>query len=205
VDAVPDSLLARLREAPLRAPETLALAAVERHAPAAAAWAEEQAPLTGAPVAQEAVRRHVRLARAGGAATGAAGFVGVLPDLVGSAWLQSRMVLRIPAAFGFDPRHRMRPAELLVLWELYDDVDAARRALDGDGTSMAVAAVGRRLSRGGRDEQLVAVLARTVGRRLANRLGGRVVPGLGALVASSQNATEMRELGERALAFYGGA
>src|SRR5687767_2485459 len=39
---VPDSLWDRLRADPVRAPEHVALAASEKHAPAAAAWAAEK-------------------------------------------------------------------------------------------------------------------------------------------------------------------
>lgn len=201
MDPLADNLLARLRANPLRAPETLALAAARRHAPAAASWVAEHAPQSGRPLAERAVRHHARLARAGGAATGAAGFAGVVPDLAATAWLQSRLVLHVAAAFDFDPHHDMRPAELLVLWELYEDPEEAAAALGHEGTSIALKAIARGSSR---DEQLVAVLARMAGKRFANRIGGRVVPGLGALVASTQNAAEMRDLGARAIAFYGG-
>lgn len=196
-----ESLLARLRAHPLRAPETLAVAAARHHAPAAASWAAEHGADGGVALAGRAVRHHSRLARAGGAATGAAGFAGIVPDLVATAWLQSRLVLHVAAAFGFDPADRMRPAELLVLWELYERPEEAAAALDHDGTSIALKALGRV---GNRDEQLVAVLARMAGKRVANRVGGRLVPGLGAIVASTQNAAEMRDLGRRATAFYGG-
>ena len=78
-------------------------------------------------------RRHATLASFEGAATGVGGFVTLIPDLVGLAWIQSRLVFFVAAAYGYDPHDRMRPAELLVINGLYTDVDAARAALDGIG------------------------------------------------------------------------
>ena len=76
-----------------------------------------------------AKRRHATLARFEGAATGVGGVITLVPDMVGLAWIQTRLVFFVAAAYGFDPRDPMRPAELLVLMELYDDVhDRARGA-----------------------------------------------------------------------------
>ena len=80
-----------------------------------------------------AKRRHATLARFEGAATGVGGIITLVPDMVGLAWIQTRLVFFVAAAYGYDPRDPMRPAELLVLMELYDDVHEARAALDGDG------------------------------------------------------------------------
>ena len=68
-----------------------------------------------------AKRRHAAMARFEGAATGVGGFITVVPDIVLLAWIQSRLVFFIAAAYGFDPRDPMRPAELLVLRDLYPD------------------------------------------------------------------------------------
>lgn len=197
VDAPPSSLLDRLRETPSRAPEILALAATERLGPPAAEWARTH---SGPQVAAEAVRRHVRLARAEGAATGAAGIFGIVPDLAALGWLQARMVLQVAAAHGFPATDPMRPAELLVLWEFSDTVEEARSALDHEGRHLGLSLAGKVR---GRDKGVAARLAKIAGRRAAERFGARVVPGLGALVGSVQNATATKELGERALLFYG--
>src|SRR4051794_41977757 len=73
---LPPSLWARLRADPARAPEYVALAASERHAPAAAAWVEERrrvyAP-SPAGLAQMAKRRHAAPSRLGGAGAGGGG------------------------------------------------------------------------------------------------------------------------------------
>ena len=66
----------------------------------------------------------------------------MVADLAALAWIQSRMVFFVAAAFGWDPLDPMRPAELLVLQGVYDDPYAARAALDGTGTTIAEAYVG---------------------------------------------------------------
>ena len=69
-----------------------------------------------------------------GAATGVGGIVTIVPDLVGLAWIQSRMVFFIAGGYGLDPHDPMRPAELLALNGLYHDPAGARAALDGVGS-----------------------------------------------------------------------
>ena len=137
---LPHSLWERLRSDPARAPEYVALAAAERHAPAAAAWVEERKRMyahSPAELAQMAKRRHATLARFGGAATGVGGIVTAIPDLAAAAWIQSRLVFFIAAAYGYDPYDPMRPAELLVIRGLYATPQEARLALDGAGTMVA--------------------------------------------------------------------
>ena len=88
---LPHSLWERLRSDPARAPEYVALAASERHAPAAAAWIEERRRTyahSPAELAQMAKRKHAALARFGGAATGVGGIVTLIPDLAAAAWIQ---------------------------------------------------------------------------------------------------------------------
>ena len=199
---VPDSLLDRIRADPVRAPEHIALAAAERHGPAAQAWMAAQ---RGSPdkLARRAKRMHARRARASGAITGIGGVLTILPDMAAAVWIQSRMVFFIAAAYGYDPLDRMRPAELLVLYELYDDPPAAREALDGAGRLMAHAAAGRALS-GREDETLVARLTGMVVKRGASRLAGRSVPGFAIIVNSIGNEQAVRALADRTIAFYRG-
>jgi 3'-5' exoribonuclease len=171
MDDAPPSLVERLRATPTRAPEILALAATERLGPAVREWARSH---TGREAAEGSVDTHVRLARAGGAATGAAGIVGVLPDLVALGWVQARMVLQIAAALGHDPTDRERTAELLVLWEYFDDVGQARRALDHEGKLMAFGVAGRTRQR---DKGVISRLARLAGRRARRAWAGAWSPG----------------------------
>jgi hypothetical protein len=202
---VPPGLFERLRSDPLRAPEHIALAAAERHAPSAEAWvAEKQARLgtDARQLALQAKKRHATLARVEGAATGVGGFVTILPDLLVLAWIQSRLVFFVAAAYGYDPRDPMRPAELLVLQQLYDDPVAARETLDGVGARSLTQAW--MATREKRDDALASKLTRAVGRRGAKRMAGRLVPIVGAAANAVGNERETRALADRAIRFYGG-
>jgi len=205
VEEPPASLLDRLRAEPDRAPEIVALAAAERFAPPAGRFSERLRAQGHPPeeIAHQAVRRHTRMARAEGAVVGAGGVITVVPDLVALAWLQSRMVFFVAAAHGFDPAHPMRPAELLALQDLYDTPAAARAALDRTGQPIALAYVSSRLDRGG-ERTLQNRLVRFVSRKMALRVGARVVPLLSAGVSAVQNGRMTADLGARALTYYGG-
>ena len=146
---------------------------------------------------------HARYARASGAITGIGGILTMLPDMVAAVWIQSRMVFFVAAAYGYDPTDRMRPAELLVLYELYDDPPAARESLDGAGRTLAVAAAGRALS-GREDETLIARLTGMVVKRGASRLAGRSLPGFAIVVNAIGNEQAVRTLADRAIRFYRG-
>ena len=200
----PQRLWERLRADPLRAPEHVALAASEYHGPAASAWADRRRRVYGTDpktLAQMARRRHVNLASVEGAATGVGGFITLLPDLVGLAWIQSRLVFFIAAAYGFDPNDPMRPAELLVLNGLYDTPGEARAALDGMGKSMAEAWVGGKMTR---DEALTLKLAKMVGKSSGKKLVGRMIPGFAIAFNSVANRRDTNALAKRAIKFYGG-
>ena len=202
VEEVPRSLWDRIRADPERAPEHVALAAAERFAPAAERWA---ARMVGhhppAELAHIAFRKHVRRAGVGGAATGLGGALTVIPDLLGLAWIQGRMIFFIAASFGFDPHHPMRPAELLTLQGVYPTAAEARAALDGVGTPLARQYIeSKRRS----DEHLAARLLKLVGRRAAKRAVLRAVPILSSPLSAAQNVRATSELGERALRYYGG-
>jgi hypothetical protein len=201
---LPPSLWDRLRTDPLRAPEYIALAASERHAPSAAAWLEERKRMyahSPQELAQMAKRKHAALARFGGAATGVGGFVTLIPDLAAAAWIQSRMVFFIAAAYGYDPYDPMRPAELLVIRGLYPNPQEARRALDGVGTLVVAAYAGSTLER---DEALAMRLARFAGRRLTRRIAGRLIPFAAIAFNAIGNERETRALADKTIKFYGG-
>jgi EcsC protein family len=198
---VPKWLWDQLRADPVRAPEHVALAAAQLHAPAAAEWAARH---TGdrRKLAQRAVRRHVHYARLSGAAFGLGGWTTMAADLASLAWIQSRMVFFVAGALGWDPQDRMRPAELLVLLGVYDDPYKAREALDGTGTTVAMAYVG---SLAQRDRRLVASLLSMVSKYGAKRIGGKVIPGFASIVNAVSNGGLTKDLGRRALHFYGGS
>jgi hypothetical protein len=203
---VPESLWARLRADSLRAPEHVALAAADLHAPAAAAWAAEKRgrlAVSGPELARMAKRRHAAMARFEGAATGIGGFITVVPDIVLLAWIQSRLVFFIAAAYGFDPHDPMRPAELLVLRDLYPDPQTARHALDGIGKTVAESYMGVKLERG-REQAMLSRLLRFVGKRTATRAARRLIPGIGMAFNAVANERDTRQLADKAIAFYGG-
>ncbi len=200
----PASLWERLRADPIRAPEHIALAASELHAPAAAAWVDRRRRVYGADgraLARMAKRRHASLARAEGAATGLGGFITLLPDLVGLAWIQSRLIFFVAAAHGYDPLDRMRPAELLVLFNLYPEPLSARAALDGDAAPVAHTYAGSRLAR---DEALVTRLLVMLGKGTSKHLAGRLIPGFAVAFNALANERETRRLADRANRYYGG-
>jgi len=202
VEPVPDTLWERLRGEPERAPEFMALAAAERFAPAAERWAAITLPHHGPREAAEiAYRKHVLRSGVEGAAAGLGGAFTIVPDLAALAWIQGRMVFFIAAAHGFDPRHPMRPAELLTLQGIYPTPAEARVGLDGAGTSLAVQLV---QSKRGGDGQLVARLAKLVGRKVAKRALLKAVPVLSSPVSAVQNRAATADLGKRALLYYGG-
>lgn len=205
---LPPRLARELRAEPAYALETLALAAVEVHGPAAARWAAEQ-QLRGrgsTKAAKAAKRRFRRIARVEGAALGLGGVITIAPDVLALIWILTRETLHVAAAFGHDPQDRARAAEMLVVLEVYDTVEAAQAGLERRGERLAVALaktqVGRQLGSGGRGS-LSGRLTRFAGKRLARRFGGRLVPGLGAVLGSLDNAAAASRYGDRAIAFYG--
>ena len=200
---MPADLLARLRADPTRAPEILALAAAEVHGPEAAEWERDlrsRYVLRDRDLAKRAKARHAALARVAGAATGVGGIVTFLPDLATLMWIQSRLVFFMAAAFGLDPCDPMRPAELLVLRDLYADPAEARLALDGTGRRIAEAYVDKQLR--ARDAELVESLLRFAGKRAVRGLAGRAIPGFAILFNSVSNERDTRALADRARAFY---
>jgi uncharacterized protein (DUF697 family) len=201
---VPESLWRRIRAEPDRAPEHIALAAAERFGPAAEEWVRVAGGgHTPESLAKTAYRKHVRLARLEGAALGLGGAYTAAPDLMALIWIQSRMVFYIAAAYGYDPRHPMRPAELLALQDVYPTPAEAREALDGVGGRLA-GALAKRALVGGRDQRLARQLAVFAGKRIARRYAGRLVPLIGSPIGAVQNAGATKDLGRRALAYYGG-
>lgn len=204
IRGVPDPVWKRVVDQPERALELLAAAAAERFAEPAERWVRVAGPgHTPESLARTAHRKHVRMSRVEGLALGVGGIVTAAANLGGLAWIQARMVFFIAAAYGYDPRHPMRPAELLALWEVYETPAEARAALDGIGKPMAQTLVESRLSAGS-ERRLSERLLRYVGKRVAKRAAGRLVPLIGAPISAVQNGGSTAELGRKALAYYGG-
>jgi hypothetical protein len=204
VQAIPDPIWKRVVAEPERAPELIAVAAAERFAEPAAGWVQ----IAGAghspdSLAKTAYKKHVRLSRVEGLALGIGGIVTSAANLGALAWIQARMVFYIAAAHGYDPGHPMRPAELLALWGVYDTPSEARASLDGLGKTMAQTLVENKLSASG-DRRVSDRLIRYVGKRAVKRMGGRLVPFIGAPISAIQNGGSTKDLGRRALEYYGG-
>ena len=201
---LPPGLWERLRLDPVRAPEHIALAAGRTFAPQAERWAAEKRgrfAVAPAELAGMAKKRHATMARFEGAATGVGGIVTMVPDLVALAWIQSRLVFYVAAAYGYDPHDPMRPAELLVLFDFYPDPATARQALDGVGSRVVEAYVDSKLQR---DEALALRLAKLVGVRSARKLAGRMSPGVAIAFNAVGNERRTRALADKAIRFYGG-
>jgi hypothetical protein len=202
MERVPKALWNRILAHPERAPELIALAAADRFGPQAEEWVRTAgAGHTPEKLAKIAYRKHVRLARLEGGLLGVGGAFTAAPDVVALIWIQSRMVFYIAAADGYDPRHPMRPAELLAIQGFYATPEDARMALDGMGKLMAQAMVEKALA--GRDrDRLHTRLIRYLARRLARRVAGRWIPLIGAPLGAIQNGNATKEIGKLALSFY---
>jgi hypothetical protein len=202
IERPPKRVWQRILAEPDRAPEYIALAAAERFGPQAAEWVRIAGPgHTPEELARTAFKKHVRLARLEGGALGVGGAITAAPDMVALLWIQSRMVFYIAAAYGYDPRHPMRPAEYLTLQGLYETAAEAREALDGVGKRMAQAMVERALE-GRESSGLHLKVAKYIAKRLARRYAGRLVPFIGAPLGAIQNGSMTKQLGQRALSYY---
>jgi hypothetical protein len=202
IESPPASLWDRIRAEPQRAPEHIALAAAERFAPEAGEWSERMRPrYEPDALARRAVSKHAGKAMLSGGVTGLGGALTAAPDVAAVVWIQSRMVFHVAAALGYDPRHPMRPAELLALQGVYQTPLEAREALDGVGTPLVVAVASSALDR---DRQLMGTLVRMAGRKLAKRTVLKWVPLISSPLSAAQNADATRALGHRAVRYYGG-
>ncbi|WP_328851195.1 hypothetical protein OG994_25465 [Micromonospora globbae] len=199
------AITARVLDHPGFAPELLALAAVEALGPGAGAWAERlrmaYPDATPDGLARLATRRFVRLAGAGGATAALAGVLAPLAELAAVLWTQANLVLHLAAAYGRDPAHPDRAAELLVLTQVHPDGSSARtaleaaRALDGPEEApwpRAAEAAWR----------LAAPLAAQAGGWLALRLASRLLPGAAVLAAAAGDAAAAERLAARAITAY---
>ncbi|MDQ8046954.1 MAG: EcsC family protein [Solirubrobacteraceae bacterium] len=206
---LPKGLIADLRADPTYALETLAMAAVDVHGPAAAKWKASRGQLrySKEQFARSAIQRSVNSARVEGAAMGMGGFLTIVPDTAALAWILTREVIFVAAAYGFDPTDPRRAAEVLVVCEIYDSVPKAQDALDHRGerivTAIAKTQVVSALKNRGRKERTLGnKLLRYSGKKLADKYGGRLVPGVGAVLGALDNAAAAKSTGERAIAFY---
>ncbi|MEU0076298.1 hypothetical protein ABZY58_00130 [Micromonospora tulbaghiae] len=195
----------QLRDHPGFAPELLALAAVDALGPRARDWVEQvRRAYPGADadgVARLATRRFVRMAGTGGALAAGAGLFAPVAELAAVLWTQANLVLHLAAAYGRDPAHPDRAAELLVLTLVHPDDGTARaalaaaRAADGpaDGPWGRVAEAAWRLA---------TPVAAQAGGWLGLRLAARLLPGAAALAAATGGTATAERVAARAVARY---
>ncbi|MEU7571510.1 hypothetical protein [Micromonospora sp. NPDC049240] len=195
----------RLRDHPGFAPELLALAAVDALGPRARSWVEQVRsayPAADADgVARLATRRFVRMAGTGGALAAGAGVFAPVAELAAVLWTQANLVLHVAAAYGRDPAHPDRAAELLVLTSVHPDDGAARAALaaaraadvpaDGPWGRTAEAAW-----------RLATPVAAQAGGWLGLRLAARLLPGAAVLAATIGGTAAAERVAARAVARY---
>lgn len=199
---VPPGLLDALRADPVPAPETLALMAVEKAGPEAAAWvAQTRARHPGigpGDLATMVRQRFVRLSRYTGAAGGALGLPGSLADTVISVWTQARMIVHLAAAHGLDPTDRERAAEILYFTGVHKAMSLAERAVD--------VAAGRqrlRLREGGSSTLALGfAVSKLLGRRLIRRALTRFIPGVSIPLGWWGNGRSTAQLADRAVRVY---
>jgi hypothetical protein len=196
---------------PQYAPEHLALEAVRRLGPEAAAWSArlraERPDLTPDELADLAIRRFTTLARISGAVSGATGLPGAVLDVGVLAWNQSRMVLHVAAAYGADPSAGERATDLLVLQRVHKVAETARLAL-------GVAAGRERASRlfdagaarplSGVMVKLSVKLAQMAGVRAAKRMFAKMIPGASIVLGTWVNSAATKDLAARARRLYRG-
>jgi hypothetical protein len=195
---------AKLLADPAHAPELLALAAVQTIGPRARDWAarvRESYPKAGdKAVARLATRQFTRFGSAGSLFGAVAGSYAPIALLGTAAVTHAELVLHLAAAYGSDPTHPDRAADLLVLTRVHDsraDAEAALAAArkpaydDGDGGGIGGAAW--RLGR------LVAVQAGGWG---LLRLANRYFPGTSLLAALLAGTASAEAAAVRANAFY---
>ncbi|MEU8070993.1 hypothetical protein [Micromonospora sp. NPDC049151] len=195
----------KLRDHPGFAPELLALAAVEVLGPRASAWVEQvrraypEADADG--VARLATRRFVRMAGTGGALAAGAGLFAPVAELATVLWTQANLVLHLAAAYGRDPAHPDRAAELLVLTSVHPDDGTARAAL-----AAARAADAPADGQWGRVAQaawrLATPVAAQAGGWVGLRLVARLLPGAAALTAATGGTAVAGRVAARAVARY---
>ncbi len=209
---LPDGLWARLRADPLRAPQYLALAAVDRWGEQAREYAErvrrEHPDATSRELAEVVRSRHGMLARMEGAAAGAPGTfaplagnaAALLPDLGALAWIQSRMVIHIAAVYGHDTTSRETAAELLVLQGIYNTTEAARIALAEASKRVATRLVNMYVK--GTTLVLLKQLFRYVGIKFTRTALLKAVPFISVPLNAGVNGFSTSSLGKKAIKFY---
>lgn len=210
---LPEGLWKQLRNDPARAPQHLALAAVDRWGQQARDYAErvrrEHPDATNRELADMVKTRHARLARMAGATAGvpstvwplAGSAIALLPDVGSLAWIQSRMVVHIAAVHGHDTTDRETAAEMLILQGIYNTTEAANRALTQTSKRVATRVVNRYVKGG--TLLLLKQLFRYVGIKFTRTGLLKAVPFVAVPINAGVNEVATRSRGNRAIKYYG--
>ena len=122
-------------------------------------------------------------------------------NVAGLGWIQARMVSSIAAAFGYDRDHPIGRPSSWACGTLRDTGAGARvagRRGGQDGRKVVKTQLSGRPS--GRYEPDAAER----GKRTVKHMGGRMIPLLGAPISAFQKGGSTKDLGKRALNYYGG-
>ena len=219
------SLVHRLLAAGANAPRELLRTAVNTNGQGAATYAE-RARGTGTEPTEDLVSRtikaHTMLARSEGATlalaitaaevtsvVGSAGTLtpgaavgGLVGDLAGLAWIQTRMVLVVAALNGHDPRDPARYRELASLMGVYGAPQANRATkYVGKGTErVAKRLILRHLK--GKRLQAVKALFDLVGIKFTRTGVLKVLPGINIPISAFVNGQATAALGKKARVYY---
>ena len=125
-------LVAIARRDPEHLPERLALFAVHRLGEPSRLWARDALADSTDPGVVATRLRHQsgRVARIDGAISGTPFFLALVPGYLGYLWQEAMMVLRTAALYGHDPGARRTGAEMLALRGIHPSVEAAQTAIE---------------------------------------------------------------------------
>jgi hypothetical protein len=136
---VPGQLWRAVRRDPLHLPEQLVLIAQGRLAAPSLDWAatarRRRPEATVGELAEHMRTEAARFGRTNGALAGTPFLLALVPAYASVLWEEARMVMRIAALNGRDPREPGFAAELLSLRGLYETPEAANDALAQIGAS----------------------------------------------------------------------
>jgi hypothetical protein len=180
---------------------------VRVHGPAAKRWVQSRHHLRYShdQLAKSALNRSRNSAFVEGAALGLGGFITVAPDAAALVWILTREAIFVAAAYGKDPTHPDRAAEVLVICDVYPDIESAKAGLERRGQRLPIALAKQQtlrfLSPDG-NRTLGSRAVRFASKRFAKNKGARMVPGLGSVLGAIDNSAAAKRIGQRAIDFY---
>jgi hypothetical protein len=176
---------------PGRAPELLALTAVQTLGPRARIWAAETRDnypqATDEALSRLAATQFTRGGTVASALGALAGSYAPAALLASAAVTQAEITLHIAAAFGHDPTDPDRAADLLVIAGIYPTVEQARAAMTAKTTTL---------------RQLAGRAATQTGAWALIKLATKYLPGTAFLTAVLKGTSKAKTAAARADAYY---